>query len=276
MANQPTINKTKKAFTTRDSVGIESASTTISREICPVVNTVTPRPFYWAFIAWCYYDWYKNSGKNKKRKEVNEYIRKTNYFIALGNLLANGYQEASYTGSQNIYNINSSKDKKYSYNPKYLTGIGAMGYYPAGLDTMGMVVTTGRNGEVYQEPRIEHFDGELLALAFEKKISKTEYYKKYRFKNIAIPADVLIELGKKIKINLDGFNECKQILINNLFETKERYKLTECKNYINHIKNIEKIDLDSNIKCREVFYDFYSSRAKKKKLPDELKTISLE
>ena len=56
MAKGPRLNNISRNFTTRDSLGIEGVATSISAEICPIVNTVTPRPFYWAFITWCYYD----------------------------------------------------------------------------------------------------------------------------------------------------------------------------------------------------------------------------
>ena len=54
----PQINNTSRTFTTRDSVGIEGIANTISADLCPVVNTVTPRPYYWAFITWCYWKYY--------------------------------------------------------------------------------------------------------------------------------------------------------------------------------------------------------------------------
>ena len=56
MSKGPRLNNITRNFTTRDSLGIEGVATSISAEICPIVNTVTPRPFYWAFITWCYYD----------------------------------------------------------------------------------------------------------------------------------------------------------------------------------------------------------------------------
>ena len=65
--NGPIINRTKNHFTTRDSLGIENVATTLSRDACPVVNTVTPRPFCWAFIDWCYYGWYKNHCEEERK-----------------------------------------------------------------------------------------------------------------------------------------------------------------------------------------------------------------
>ena len=272
----PVINDTVKNFTTRDSLGIESVATTISREICPIVNTVTPRPFYWALMDWCFYDWYSHFPDQQKREFVYKYIRKINYFIALGNILANGrYVENSFTGSQKAYDLFKDGDS-FSFNEDYLTGIGAMGYYPAGLDTMEMVVTRNVNTlEVYKEPHIREKDGGLLAKAFDKIISTTAFYK-YRFSKSSIPKDVLIELGQKINIDLKGFDECKQILKENLFEKKSRYKLADCKDYINYVKSTYSIDLDTNSKCRNVFFDYFSPRSLNRSIPENLREISNE
>lgn len=274
---QPVINKTSKSFTTRDSLGIEGVATTISREISPIVNTVTPRPFYWAFIAWCYYDWYQNNECQRKRTEVNKYIKKVNYFIALGNILANGYQENSYTGSSNINNSIDITTKSFLYNDSYLTGIGAMGYYPPGLEQMEMVVNVNTNtGEVYKEPQIRQNDGVVLAEAFDTVISKTRYYKEYRFSQKPVPRDVLIELGSIIHINLDGFDECKKILKKNLFETKARFKLNQCKELINYTIDKYKIHANTDANCRQILYDIYSPRGLNNTVPDSLLSISRE
>lgn len=45
MPRGPRLNNIAKNFTTRDSLGIEGAATSISADICPIVNTVTPRAF---------------------------------------------------------------------------------------------------------------------------------------------------------------------------------------------------------------------------------------
>ena len=69
MSQGPIINNTRRKPTPRDTLGIENVASSIQGEICPVVNTVTPKPYYWAFIDWCYYDWYTNN-KSKKTKSV--------------------------------------------------------------------------------------------------------------------------------------------------------------------------------------------------------------
>lgn len=278
MSQGPTINNTRRKPTPRDTLGIENVATSIQGEICPVVNTVTPKPYYWAFIDWCYYDWYTNNKNKKTKKDVNKYIRKVNYYIALGNILANGYFGGTYTGSQNIYNSYSRNKEKYKFDESYIKGIGDMNYYPAGLDSMGMIITSNDNtNEVYIEPVIREKDGVVLAKAFDVIIKKTEYYQKYRFKDVAVPKDVLIELGKTIKYDLKGFDDCKKILKENLFNRKIRYKLNECKDYILYVKKEFGIPLNNEAICRNVFYDYFSPNGSmKNSIPSELATICKE
>ena len=47
----PILNDISKSFTTRDNLGIEGVATTIQASICPIINTVTPRVFYWPFLV---------------------------------------------------------------------------------------------------------------------------------------------------------------------------------------------------------------------------------
>ncbi len=54
MSIGPKLNNISRNFTSRDSLGIDGVSTTMSAELCPVINTVTPRAFYWPFMVWIY------------------------------------------------------------------------------------------------------------------------------------------------------------------------------------------------------------------------------
>ena len=69
MAKGPKFNKTGYRFTTRDNLGIEGATASIQAELCPVINTVTPRAFYWPFMVWNYYDYHVNYKTVKKTKD---------------------------------------------------------------------------------------------------------------------------------------------------------------------------------------------------------------
>lgn len=268
----PLINNTKRNFTTRDSLGIEGIATSISADLCPVVNTVTPRPYYWAFITWCYYSFYKTH-HYIKQKEVYEYIRKHNFFIALGNCLENGFSDGNFIGSNEISSIAYRNSKVFEYKENYIKGLSTMGYYPPGLDTMKLIISQNDDtGERYNEPRITP-EGEKLAKAFDKIIGQTAYAKKYLNKT-RVPKEVLIELGKKIKINLKGFKECREILKNNLFEKQRTERLAQCKDYILFVKQKYDIELDSRSVCREIFYDFFSPRAKRNKIDDDISSTA--
>ena len=59
----PQLNDHTPNTTNRDNLGITGAQTTLQAELCPVVNTVTYRAFYWIFLTWNYYDFYQYSGE---------------------------------------------------------------------------------------------------------------------------------------------------------------------------------------------------------------------
>lgn len=85
----PRINYSHRNFTTRDNLGINSAGTSYQADLCPVINTVTPRAFYWAFAVWNYYDYWLNYRTEKKSVndfEVN-FLKRNDYFFVLANLL---------------------------------------------------------------------------------------------------------------------------------------------------------------------------------------------
>ena len=66
MTKGPKINYSNRNFTTRDNLGINAAGTSFQAELCPVINTVTPRAFYWAFATWNYYDYWQNYKTDKR------------------------------------------------------------------------------------------------------------------------------------------------------------------------------------------------------------------
>ena len=78
--NGPRLNNLTTRFSSRDSLGIESVAASVSAIICPIVNTVTPRAFYWPFMCWIYYDFYKNSGiKQRDVKTFDKQFLKEYY-----------------------------------------------------------------------------------------------------------------------------------------------------------------------------------------------------
>lgn len=276
MVKGPRLNNISRNFTTRDSLGIEGVATSISAEICPIVNTVTPRPFYWAFITWCYYDFYNScEPKDRSSDNVYKYVKMQNYFLALASEINNTNGSNGFTGSDTIRSRVDLNQELFSYDDKYLvTILSNMGYYLAGLYTMGFI--TDIDCETMNKFKYPHLtpEGKKLAEAFEKVFSNTRYYKDYRRKVTGIPRDVLIELNSKININLDGFDEAKNILIDHLFNKKNQKKLIESHNYMKFIFKYYKPEKFNTAKCRQLFYDYFSPRSDNKySYPEELKEI---
>lgn len=272
----PRLNNISRNFTTRDSLGIEGVATSISAEICPIVNTVTPRPFYWSFITWCYYDFYNNCDvKDRSSDNVYKYVKMQNYFLALASNLTNSEEVNRFTGADAIRERINLEQESFSYNEQYLkTMLSNMGYYLAGLFTMGFIVDI--NLETFEKFKYPHLtkEGEKLAKAFEKVFSKTRYYKEYRKMKKNIPRDVLVELGEFVNINLNNFDEVKQILIDHLFKKESQKKLIESHDYLKFIyKNYKPQNLNT-AKCREFFYDYFSPLGENKyEYPNELQDI---
>lgn len=276
MAKGPRLNNISRNFTTRDSLGIEGVATSISAEICPIVNTVTPRPFYWAFITWCYYDFYKYcEPKDRSSDNVYKYVKMQNYFLALASDINNTDGSNGFTGADTIRSRVDLNQNTFSYDDKYLvTVLSNMGYYPAGLYTMGFIIDSDPETlEKYKYPHLTK-EGEKLALAFESVFSQTKYYKDFRKAGMNIPKEVLIELSQSININLNGFDEVKKILIDHLFNKESQKKLIEAHNYLKFIFKDYKPENLNTAKCRELFYDYFSPYSDNKHTyPEELQEI---
>ena len=99
MHRGPKLNKIKKSFTTRYSLGIEGVAASMAGDICPIVTTVTPRAFYWPFLIWNYYDYYNNLGMTPSEKELKKYCKKQDYFFVLAVLLNANSDRLNLVGS---------------------------------------------------------------------------------------------------------------------------------------------------------------------------------
>ena len=270
---EPRFNSITKRFSSRDSLGIESVAASISGELCPIVNTVTPRAFYWPFMCWIYYDFYKNSGI--KERSVNAFdkpfLKRQDYFFVLANLLANNPDQYNLVGKQK-----TEKDKQdnpsgpYPYNEDYfITRYGGMQYYNAGCLTMRLITDQNEEtGESYSFPRLTQY-GEKMACEFENVIKDTAYYREYRLKNIPVPRDVLLEYASVISLDMKKFGNCKQLLKQHLFERNK--KLAACAKYallVHSMTNTHNISLAA---ARNILYDYYSPLGDDKSFPEDLR-----
>lgn len=279
MPKGPQLNDIARNFTTRDSLGIESVAASISGEICPIVNTVTPRAFYWPFMVWIYYDFYKYSGIEEHTvRAFDEYLKRQDYFFVLATLLTPGSDRTNLVGVLQTQNdIYYNRSGKYPFNPKYFkTRYGGMQYYNAGCLSMRFIIDRDpETGVEYNFPKLTK-DGERMALAFEKVIKGTQYYKKYRLLDVEVPESVLKEYGKVINLGLVGFDECKEILRVKLFETKRYFKLADSASYIEYLSNEYEIDDFSRPSFRRMLFDYQTTNGKRIKIRNELETISNE
>lgn len=279
MPKGPQLNDIAKNFTTRDSLGIESVAASISGEICPIVNTVTPRAFYWPFMVWIYYDFYKYSGIEEHTvKAFDSYLKRQDYFFVLATLLTPGSDRTNLVGVMQTQNdIYFNKTGKYPFNPKYFkTRYGGMQYYNAGCLSMRFIIDRDpETGVEYSFPKLTK-DGERMALAFEKVIKNTQYYKNYRLYDVEVPEAVLKEYGKVINFGLVGFDECKKILKEKLFEAKRNFKLADSAAYIEFLSDEYGIENFDRPNCRKMLFDYITPSGKAIKIRNDLETISNE
>ena len=81
----PLFNSTYRGFTKRDTLGLQSLSSSIQAKICPIVNVVTPHPFYWAFLIWNYYHFYSLQ-ENKEVSDIvfnKDFVKRNDFFFVI-------------------------------------------------------------------------------------------------------------------------------------------------------------------------------------------------
>ena len=266
MSKGPKLNNISRNFTTRDSLGIEGVAAIMQADICPVVNTVTPRAFYWPFMTWIYYDFYRYSGiEEHNLNAFDAYLKRQDYFFVLATLLTEGSDQNNLVGKQQSQiDIDENPTGPYPFNSKYFkTTYGGMQYYNAGCLSMYFITDYDpQNDKSYSFPVLRP-EGEEMAKAFEAVIKNTRYYKEYRKNDKPVPRDVLEEYGKVINFGLVGFDECKKLLRHYMFEddravqlTNRSRLLTECCDYLKTIVTDYGVTEMNRKVCRQLFYDY--------------------
>lgn len=282
MAKGPKLNEVTKTFTTRDNLGIESATASIQADLCPVINTVTPRAFYWPFMVWNYYE-YHVSYKTEKKTFTDfdkNFLKKNDYFMVMANLIAKNDQNNLVGKTRALENLADTSVTMYPYDRTYFkTTFGGMQYYNAGCLTMGFITDEDGEGNLFSLARLTKEVGEPMALAFAKVIENTEYYKNYRLKSdVEVPYAVLEELGQVLKFNLDGFDEAKALLKDALFTPKNNERLNN-ENLIKSSEYIKFMYSEYGVKnpnlyeMRRVLFDYFSPRGEAKPYDDSLAEI---
>lgn len=279
MAKGPKLNKTGYNFTTRDNLGIESATAGIQDSLCPIVTTVTPRAFYWPFVTWNYYDYHMNYNTNKKSStEFNAFLNRNSYFMALANMMV-GNDQNYLAAKTKVENYNDTSKNTFCYSdPISKSDFSQLGYYNAGCLNMGFTTNKDIQGNYFSVPKITKEIGEPLACAFMNIIKETEYFKKYRLTNTPVPREVLQELGTVLKFNLDGFDEVKSILKKSLFEPQNNERLNnqwliQSSKYVNYLYYQHNIKKPNDALMRRVLFDYFSPRGEAKQYDASLTEI---
>ena len=284
MPKGPILNDISRSFTTRDSLGIEGVATTIQASICPIINTVTPRVFYWPFLVWIYYDYYRYSGAEKVNFDTfSAYLKRQDYFFVMANLLIEGSDQSGLNGKQQTTkDIAQNLEGPYVYNPSYFQSrFGGMQYYNAGCLSMYFIIDKNpENDKQFAVSRVTK-EGEQLALAFQSVIKDTEYYKHYRKRNVPVPRHVLEEYGRVIRFDFHGFAECKEIMKKYFFEDtravqlKSRSELlTESRDYVELLVRQYNISQVRGLELRRAIYDYRLHNGNKIIIPDTLRTVA--
>ncbi len=284
MKKGPKLNDISKNFTSRDCLGIEGVAASMQAEICPIVNTVTQRAFYWPFMIWIYYDFYKYSGiPDHTVSAFDSYLKRQDYFFVLATMLNEGSDQNNLVGKQQTQiDIETNPKGPYLFNPLYFkTRYGGMQYYNAGCLSMYFITDQDlNNGKELLFPVLRP-EGEEMAKAFESVIKDTEYYISYRRKDNAVPRSVLEEYGKVINLGLKGFEKCKNLLRHYMFDddraiqlkTRSR-QLSECSRFLEVIIKENNIDDINNTVCRSLFYDHLSPSGKNIIIPEDCSEIA--
>ena len=281
MTKGPKLNKTGYNFTARDNLGIEGATASIQADLCPVINTVTPRAFYWPFMVWNYYDYHVNyKTENKTSSDFDKnFLKKNDYFMVMANLIAKNDQNNLVGKTKALENLANTSVTMYPYDRTYFkTTFGGMQYYNAGCLTMGFITDEDGEGNHFSLARLTKEVGEPMVLAFEQVIKNTEYYKNYRLKDVEVPKAVLQELGQVLKFNLDGFDEVKALLKDALFTPKNNERLNnenliKSSEYIKFMYSEYGITNPTLYEMRRVLFDYFSPRGEAKPYDDSLTEI---
>lgn len=280
MNNGPRLNTYIKNTTSRDSLGIESIATSMQADLCPIINTVTPRPFYWAFMCFIYYDYYKSVIVEKRDyANFDIFLKRHDYYFVLSQLLIENSDRNNLVGIEKTQrDLEKNIDGSFECNRDYfVTRFGGMQYFNAGCLTMGLIhYREDKNGKSESFPHLTGY-GEKIALAFIDIIKDTEFYKNvnYRIKENPVPKNVLIEYGRVINLALKGFDKCKELLKQHLFDPRLSNKSYDYALFLGNKLGI-KLDQDSKegiSKARNVLFDYFSTRGRKIEYPKNLKDI---
>ena len=258
---QPLLNSIHKSFTRRDTLGLQNISSSIQAWVCPVINVVTPHPFYWAFLVWNYYHFYSvEENKNASMTDFNkDFVKRNDFFFVLCNYIANNDLDGVIGKDKvaDFYRDNSfAGPYLYDEGRYYQARFGGMQYYNYGCQVMGFVPLDVKKINLENDSL-----GSRLTRAFDSSIQNTSFYKNYVSQNKkpdGLSRDELIELSQYLKFNLDNKNEIKELIYNSLFKTSEK---TGEKSFLLWIEFYLRLLIDNGLINKNV--SFYGHEARR-------------
>ena len=273
MSKCPLFNDIKKKDAFRSSLGIEETINTMQSDLCQAIGNNTSYAYYYAFITWAFYDYELNTDKvDYSFNGAYEYLKKQNFFFSLSYIL----NDPTVVGAIGYDYINRMdlNANSFSYQEQYLQSLQSLEYYYASLDTLLLLKNDSLDGDKLSHPTITEY-GKELAVEFEKVISNTDYYKKYRLSGVNIPREVLIQLANTVDLHLTKNKELKECLKNIFFDNKYvdlENGLRSTKDYVLFIDSKYDISYLKN-NMRNVIYDYFSPRGYNYDYPEELKDV---
>lgn len=215
----PLFNATQQSYTRRDSLGLQSLSSSIQARVCPIINVVTPHPFYWAFLVWNYHHFYSlPENKDKSDSEFNNtFVKRNDFYFALSHYLA-GKDTTGIVGRTKIedkFGGETQNDSFSFYKDYYQSHFGGMQYYNNGCFAMGFVPNNRKLIDLTKDTI-----GTQLTKAFDALIAETKYFKEYILQKKSldeVSREAIVEISDHLNMYLNNMDEVKEIIYKALF-----------------------------------------------------------
>jgi len=200
-----------------DPLGLARVSERITSDLLPGITTTTTVARNYSFYCWAIYDSLKRGNVRNRSQFANEIVRRENAFV-LGCLLHHEKDEELFKNPIGV-NVgrrvleNSKRVIRMDFRVSKSDPEGFYGlYYRGPMNNLGLI-RRGRRFDFLTKL------GKEVALAFEKNIKQTKYYKKYIERKV-IPKSVLRGYGKKACICMLKKKTKERELLRKIFLSK--------------------------------------------------------
>jgi len=205
-----------------DPLGLARVSERITSDLLPGITTTTTVARNYSFYCWAIYDYLKKGNVRNRSQFADEIVRRENAFV-LGCLLHHEKDDKFKTPigvnvgrrvlekSKRVIRMNFRVSKS---DPEGFYGL----YYRGPMNALGLI-RKGRRFDFLTKW------GKQVALAYEKNIKQTKYYKKY-VKRKVISKSVLREYGKKACVCMLKKKTKERELLRKIFLSKNLSEAT--------------------------------------------------